>query len=438
MHILLVGKGAREHALAWKLGQSKLINKLWLWPGNPAMRPLGEQLDLPADASALALADKIKAHNFALVVVGPEAPLADGLADLCLAMGVPVFGPVREAAQLESSKAYAKEFMRQAGVPTAAFRVAGSEREAAAIAAEYLQRDGGVVLKASGLAAGKGVFVCESSAAVDQALVHLYHGEMQQAAREVVVEELMRGRECSYFSFFGALGPKGLGFAVDFKRLEDGNEGPNTGGMGCYTPVPWLPKDAEAEVVRLVIEPVMAELKRRKLHYTGCLYVGLMWTKDGPKVVEFNVRLGDPECEVLALADDRDWLALMAAQAGVAIPKDALEAKAAQAGSQAHAVCVVLASAGYPFGKNGSRSKLPRSLFALEQQPVKAFAAAISEDHDGEIVTGIGRVLTLSAKAENFAAARTKIYASIDTITKTFKDARYRRDIAQDVDCGQI
>lgn len=435
MRILLIGKGGREHALAWKIRRSPLLSDLLIWPGNPAMSGLGRTLEVPASAPLAEVVAAAKAAQVDLVVCGPEGPLEAGLADLLQATqpAIACFGPCAAAASLEASKAFAKDVMRAAGIPTADFEVITNATvdTVRAAARRFLQKRGGVVLKASGLAAGKGVFVCTTETQIEEGLKRLYQSDMAAAASTLVLEDLLRGRECSYFSFLGADGATGLGFAVDYKRLDDGDLGPNTGGMGCYAPVPWLPPDAEERVVQSVVEPLLEELKLRKIIYTGCLYVGLMWTDEGPKVVEFNVRLGDPEAEVLAVYDDRDWLALMAAKAGLPVPAATVAAATAPITHGESAVAVVMASAGYPYGgKAEIATSLDRRLFDPTRSDVKCFASAVRADAGGELVTASGRVLTLAARGASFALARQKVYAQVERLAREWSGCRYRLDIA--------
>lgn len=405
------------------------------------MTSLGRALDLGGLelAPEAPLAQVVTAAQQAkidLVVCGPEGPLEAGLADLLqqATPAIPCFGPVAAAAALESSKAFAKEVMQAAGIPTANYEVirnADAERVRLAALA-FCQERGGVVIKASGLAAGKGVFVCMSREQIIEAVTRLYQSEMAAAATTIVLEEILRGRECSYFSLLGADGATGLGFAVDHKRLEDGDRGPNTGGMGCYAPVPWLPADAEQQVVARVVEPLQKELRRRGIDYTGCLYVGLMWGEGGPKVVEFNVRLGDPEAQVLAVYDDRDWLALMAAKAGLSVPAPALAAATAPIAHRQCAVAVVMASAGYPYGGVAEESvPLERQLLDVAQAgAVKAFAASIRAEAGGGLRTGSGRVLTMVARGEDFAGARAAVYKAATELAGRWPGCRFRGDIA--------
>jgi phosphoribosylamine--glycine ligase len=431
LNILLVGKGGREHAIAWKISRSPILSELYLWPGNPVSVALGTPADLPASASFSQLAVWAKNHAVDLVISGPEAPLSEGLADVMAEHGIPVFGPRQAGAMLEASKAFAKEVMQAAGVPTAASRLVTGENECRQVALVMLKETGGTVLKASGLAAGKGVFVCTTEAEIEEGLRHLYHSDMSTAAEKVVVEEILHGRECSYFTFIGDGESRGLGFAVDFKRLQDGNKGPNTGGMGSYTPVPWLPVNAGKKVEDLVVRPLMKELAKRDIPYTGCLYVGLMWhPAKGPQVVEFNVRLGDPEAQILAVYDDRDWLALMADRAGLTLPAAAASDLNRSVAHDDKVVGVVLASDTYPYGKDaGATGELPAALFAGEQNFV-VFAASVAAGGNGGFVSATGRVLTVVGRGTDFAAARKKAYDGVAAVRRTWTGCHFRNDIA--------
>lgn len=428
MQILLIGSGAREHALAWKIKQSDLCTELWLWPGSPTLDSLGRKLDMGLDAGWEDIARKAKNQGIDFVIVGPEQPLEDGFADSCALMGLPCFGPMRAAARLESSKAFSKEVMAAAGIPTAAFFVASGEEECSKLARECLERTGGAVIKASGLAAGKGVFVCFSQTQIDDAIERLYRSSMAKAAETVVVEEVLRGRECSFFVFLGEGEPSPLGFAVDYKRLQDGDLGPNTGGMGCYTPVPWLPEDASEQVLAKVLRPLLLELSKREIRYTGCLYIGLMWNDEGFAVVEFNARLGDPEAEVLALQDKRDWLSLIASKLGIIPLNDAKFLEEAKLNDGA-SVAVVLASSCYPFGEKKTEVyTLSKEVFLPSSESVSLFGAAVRGEGEN-LYTGKGRMITLAAHAEDFPKAREKVYERIGRLTRDWTGVQFRKDI---------
>jgi len=431
LKVLLVGKGGREHAIAWKISKSPNLSKLYLWPGNPAMDFLGCSVEIHREANMRELATWAEKEGIDLVVCGPEAPLTEGLADEMHKFAIPVFGPQKAAALLESSKIFAKEVMQAAGIPTASYHVANSESQCRSLAEAMLQKVGGVVLKASGLAAGKGVFVCKGLADIELGLRHLYHTDMREAAEVVVVEEILHGRECSYFTFVGPEDSCGLGFAVDYKRLKDNDMGPNTGGMGSYTPVDWLPSDAAELVEKVVVTPLMSELKKRGITYVGCLYVGLMWRPGvGPQVVEFNVRLGDPEAQILAVYDDRDWLRMMALSAGVST----LKVIAIQERVVLHkdrVVGVVLASDSYPFGKDaGSVGKIPTNVFSNDDREVPCvFGASITREGVEGIQTSSGRVLCIVARASSFKAARDLAYKKVNEIKEIWPSCQFRQDI---------
>ncbi len=427
MKILLIGSGAREHALAWKFSKSDITDELWFWPGSEAMMAHGHRLDLENDARWEDLARYAKNQGIDFVVVGPEQPLDDGFADSCQLLGLPCFGPLQAAAKLESSKAFSKDVMAAAGIPTAAFYVARGEAECRVKALECLQRTKGAVIKASGLASGKGVFVCFDEASIDDACYRLYYSGMARAAETVVIEEVLKGRECSFFVFMGEGLPTPLGFAVDHKRLKDDDIGPNTGGMGCYTPVPWLPADAGDQVMARVVDPLVHELSKRGMTYTGCLYVGLMWNDDGFAVVEFNARLGDPEAEVLAVHDKRDWARLIARKLGL-LPEDKTFAADAARNTGA-TVGVVLASNCYPFGERPtSRYVVPKTEFTNTDANFCSFAAAVRLENN-QLLTGKGRMLTVVSHAESITEARRKSYQHIDELTRNWTGVQFRRDI---------
>lgn len=437
LRVLLIGGGGREHAIAGKLRTSPHLESLYVWPGNPSLNRLATPLDLPREASFEKLIAAAQSHNIQLVFCGPEKPLADGLADAFLAVGIPVFGPRKAAAQLESSKSFAKQIMKDAGIPTADFIIAETREACRSAALRMLAEEGGVVLKASGLAAGKGVFVCRSIAQVDEGLARLYSDAMREAAATVVIEKLLLGRECSYFVFLGRGQPTSIGFAVDYKRLRDGDDGPNTGGMGCYAPVPWLPENAGPQVDSAVVQPLIRTLRARGIEYTGCLYVGLMWGAKGPQVVEFNVRLGDPEAQVLAVWDSRDWLQLAAAKAGL----NGFDKAPLPLTRNRRAVAVVMASSGYPYGeKPDVKAVVPWRVFDAPRTAatgqVQVFGASVAGAPDGSIdgvLTGSGRVFTVVAVDESFRHARAAAYQRVAMIRDYWPDCQFRTDIADDV-----
>ena len=257
----MIGAGGRECSLAWKISASQILGKLYVWPGNPMSREFGEVVQLDEAETFDDLIKWAQRNAIDAVVCGPEQPLTEGLADQFEAQNIPVFGPKKEVAKLEGSKAFAKMVMAEAGIPTAEYKVVNSREDCKNVAFSMLRKSGGTVIKASGLAGGKGVFVCRSAEDIENGLERLF-SKMTLASETIVVEEILEGRECSFFTFLGDSGDAPLGFAVDFKRLLDGDEGPNTGGMGCYTPVEWLPENAEDEVNKKIIWPLLATLKK--------------------------------------------------------------------------------------------------------------------------------------------------------------------------------
>ena len=396
--VLIVGSGAREHALAWKIAQSSLLDELHAAPGNPGIAELGRCHPIRAD-DVEGLLGLCRQHEIHLVVVGPEAPLVEGVADELRRAGVAVFGPSKAAARIEGSKAFAKEILAAAAVPTAALL---DEARAPC------------VVKADGLAAGKGVFVCRTQEEADQAVVRA-----RELSEGVIVEEFLEGEEVSLFALTDGHRVVPLPPMQDFKRLEDGDEGPNTGGMGSYSPVPFVDGDEVEELAGLVHRPVIAELARRGTPFVGLLYAGLMLTEAGPRVLEFNCRFGDPETQALMPRLEGDLLAALAAAAhgelsGVDVPV-----------ASTAAVAVVLATAGYP--------DAPETGVAIGGVEVAAatgslvFHAGTALRH-GELVSAGGRVLTVVGTGDTIAEARDQAYMGIDQID--FPGALYRRDVA--------
>lgn len=427
MRVLLIGSGGREHALAWKLKRSPECRALFVWPGNAATNRVATALGLAPNTSYEKVADAAVAFGVDIVVVGPEGPLSDGITDVMLKKGLKVFGPTQAAAQLESSKVFAKRMMMEASIPTAAYEIVASREECLAAAMRILSRDGGVVLKANGLAGGKGVFVCHNEQHVMDGVERLYSQGMKSAAGQVIVEEILLGREVSYFCLVGSGKITRIGFAVDHKRLLAGDKGPNTGGMGCYTPVPWLPGDAGDQVDARIVIPLLEALERNETSYTGCLYVGLMWSDKGPSVVEFNVRFGDPEAQVLALSDQTDWLPLIAAKLGLKLKRSV------QAASPKPVMGYVLASSGYPFGEVADvDGVLPWHVIEGQSDGSAVFAASVHQA-DGGVRTGSGRVFLVAGVGRTFNAAKSKALARVEKLRGFWPEAQWRSDIGQGV-----
>ena len=421
----LIGKGAREHALAWKMAQSPHCQRIDAWPGNPLMDDVIRRHRIVGSGSVRELVAQIRQEGVDLVVCGPEQPLADGLADDLQAAGVPCFGPTRDLARLESSKSFAKELMTEAGIPTAGYTLCQSLADARALGHSMVRERGAAVLKADGLVGGKGVFVCTSPEQVDQGIQRL--DALGAGGQSCVVEHCIVGREVSFFFIVGKRGWHEIGSAVDFKRLKDNDDGPNTGGMGSYTPVPWLPQDASSRVATEIMKPLIQCLASRGQSYTGFLYCGLMWTATGPQVIEFNVRLGDPEAQVLAAADDRDWLELIASQLGL------VDGRWTPYRPVGPTVGVVAAGASYPYSSDvdADRSQaIPRELLTSSDL---AFGSSVEATDDG-IRPGAGRILTLVSTADSFASARRACYDRLDRLKGYWPDCQYRSDIAARAD----
>jgi phosphoribosylamine--glycine ligase len=414
MRVLLLGGGGREHALGWKLVQSPMLDRLISCPGNPGLDEIGDVVpdvnpDDPSAVVALASSEDID-----LVIVGPESPLAAGVADALIDARIPVFGPTQAAARLESSKSFAKEIMAAAGVPTAR-SATYADREAAVIRLEEM--DAPYVVKADGLAAGKGVLVTDS---LDAAIVWVDEclgGRFGRAGSSVVIEDHLEGEEVSIFFICAAGEAIPLQPARDYKRLLNGGAGPNTGGMGCFSPVEDVDDDLIDWTTVNVALPTLAELASRGVDYTGFLYVGLMLTLEGPMVLEFNSRLGDPETEVLMPRITSDLLAVLKAAANEGLTDQAVT------WSDAAAVDVVLASPGYP-----DSPETGNVISGLEPMENVLVFQAGTRDVDGQLVTSGGRVLNVVGLGANIAEARENAYAGAQKIS--FEGMQFRTDIA--------
>jgi phosphoribosylamine--glycine ligase len=395
MKVLLLGSGGREHALAWRLAQSSLLEELHAAPGNPGIAKLGDCHPVRAE-DAEAVVELARALAVDLVVVGPEAPLVAGVADELRHGGVAVFGPGAGAARIEGSKSFAKEVMAAAGVATAATMPVARPP---------------CVVKADGLAAGKGVHVCHTDDELEAAL-----RATAALGGPVVIEELLEGEEISVFAITDGARTLPLPVAQDFKRIGDGDTGPNTGGMGAYAPVDGV--DAE-EILDAVHRPVLEELARRGTPFVGTLYAGLMLTADGPRVLEFNCRFGDPETQsVVALLED-DLLGVLAAAAGGNLGTSELRV------SDGAAVTVVLAAGTYPDGRDAGSPI--EGIEEAEEQGAHVFHAGTAV-RDGRLVTNGGRILSVTATGETLSEARSAAYAAVERIS--FPGMRYRQDVA--------
>jgi phosphoribosylamine--glycine ligase len=416
MRILVIGSGGREHALCWAIAASPLCDRLYAAPGNPGIAEIATCVPIGPmafdDLIAFARAERID-----FVVVGPEAPLVAGLVDRLEAAGIAAFGPSAQAAALEGSKGFTKDLCAKYGIPTAAYR---RFTDAAAAKEHVRARGAPIVVKADGLAAGKGVAVAasieEALAAIDAALVGNRFGS---AGAEIVIEEFLEGEEASIFALVDGRYALLLASAQDHKRVGDGDTGPNTGGMGAYSPAPCATPEIESEIRRRIIEPTVEAMAREGRLFTGVLYAGLMLTADGPKLIEYNVRFGDPECQVLLPRLKSDLLpALIAARDGVLGDFDLRWREEA-------AVCVVLAARGYPdYPLKGTEI---RGLDRAAQEPgVILFHAGTRRQADRLIADG-GRVINVVGLGKDIAEARTRAYAAVDGID--WPEGFCRRDI---------
>ncbi len=420
MRILIVGSGGREHALAWKISQNPQVTKIHIAPGNGGTAEVGQNIAL-RDDDIPGLMAYIHENEIDFVIPGPELPLVLGLVDACKAEGIACFGPGKYAAQLEGSKAFAKAIMRESGVPTADFDIFTDPAEAR----DYvLKRGAPIVIKADGLAAGKGVVVAkavdEALGALDDMMVKKIFGA---AGETVIIEDVLQGEEVSFLCLCDGETVVPLPSAQDHKAAFDGDEGPNTGGMGAYSPAPALPEKRYAEMADLAIRPILRTLARRGHPFSGILYAGLMMTAHGPKVLEYNVRFGDPECQPLLMR----------------LQGDLLEAMRACAAGQLHAVdlaytpksaiCVVVAAKGYPGGyPTGMGITGIDAAEAAAPGSIKVFQAGTRRDGKDVRSSG-GRILGVTALGDTLGQARNLAYKAVDAIR--MENCHFRTDIGQ-------
>jgi len=418
MRILVVGSGGREHALAWKISRSPLVRELFAAPGNPGIARVAKPVALDT-RDVDAIARFARENQIDLVVVGPEGPLVAGLADVVAKQGIAVFGPSAAAAEIEGSKAFAKDVMQAAGIPTAEY---AAFTDLASAAAYARARGGKVVVKADGLAAGKGVVVCGDPAEAEAALrAMLVEGAHGAAGAKVVVEERLEGPEASCIAFTDGERVRMLAAAQDHKRIFDGDRGPNTGGMGAFSPTPNVGPDLLADVERAVLLPAVREMARRGRPFRGALYAGLMLTPKGPRILEFNARLGDPETQPILMRMRNDIVPALLATARGDLSGVALEFDARAA------VGVVLAAEGYP-GKVTSGDAIEGADAAFPDD-VQVFHAGTTRSQDGRVVTSGGRVLTVCALGDGLDDAARRAYEAIGRIR--FRGMQYRKDIGK-------
>lgn len=417
MNVLVLGSGGREHALAWAIAKSPRLDSLFVAPGNGGTATIAKNVPLDMN-DADAVIGFARSENIDLVVVGPEAPLVAGVADAIRAAGIAVFGPGAQGARLEGSKSFSKEFMLAHGLPTARYKKCTSQDEAM----DYLHEVGApIVVKADGLAAGKGVVVAEDMEEAEEAVRDCFAGDFGEAGSVVVIEEMLEGPECSMLAFLSEGKALAMPCAQDHKRAFDGDLGPNTGGMGVYSPVPCVTPELEAAMQEIMQNAAAATAKEFDDAYTGVLYGGFMLTAEGPKLLEFNARFGDPETQVIMSRLESDAL-----EAFYMVATGKLDALDLRWTDQV-AVCVVLASDGYP----GSYEK-GKVILGIEEAEeldgVTVFHAGTAFNQDDELVTNGGRVLNVVALADTFEDARELAYEACDKIN--FEGKQYRHDIA--------
>ena len=417
MNILLIGSGGREHALAWKLSQSKHADKLYAVPGNPGIAQFAECVSGVSIEDNDAIVALAKEKNIGLVVVGPEVPLVNGVVDALTAAGIKAFGPTKDAAELEGSKVYAKVVMRRYKIPTARSEVFGDPSRAHVYVRQMRQP---FAIKADGLAAGKGVIltktVDEAIEAIDLLMTEKAFGD---AGNRVVIEEFMEGEEASVLAFTDGETIVAMPASQDHKRVNDGDEGLNTGGMGAYAPAPVMTPELSERVMEEILKPTIEGMKKEGRPYKGCLYAGLMITAKGPKVVEFNARFGDPETQVVLPLLKSDLVEVMLACVDGKLAETKIE------WSDEAAVSVVMASGGYP--GDYEKGKTIQGIKDAEAAGTLVFHAGTAEK-DGGIVTAGGRVLNVVGVAKDIRTAVDKAYAGVEKIS--FEGVHYRKDIA--------
>ncbi|MEQ8305521.1 MAG: phosphoribosylamine--glycine ligase [Hoeflea sp.] len=403
MNVLLIGSGGREHALAWKIAQSPMLGSLFAAPGNPGIAKHAELVAVdPADHQAVIALCRDKAID--LVVVGPEAPLVDGLADTLATVGIKVFGPSAKAAQLEGSKGFTKDLCARQDIPTAAYERFNNAPKAKA----YVRTQGvPIVIKADGLAAGKGVTVAMTLEEAFDAIEDCFEGAYGEAGAEVVIEEFLTGEEASFFCLCDGETALPFGTAQDHKRVGDGDTGPNTGGMGAYSPAPVMTEDLIAQTMREIIDPTMRGMAEMGAPFSGVLYAGLMIDESGPKLIEYNVRFGDPECQVLMMRLKDDILVLLSAAASGGLKHVSAR------WSEETALTVVMAAEGYP--GTPKKGTAIGGVEKAEASGAKVFHAGTAVT-DGTLVANGGRVLNVTASGADVQTAQARAYAAVDSI----------------------
>jgi phosphoribosylamine--glycine ligase len=416
MHVLLLGSGGREHALAWKIAASPLVTKLWCAPGNAGIAREAECVALDV-ANHGAVIEFCRTNEVELVVVGPETPLAAGIVDDLTSAGIMAFGPGKQAAQLEGSKGFTKDLCSEFNIPTGAYERFDNAEAALA----YVRAQGApIVVKADGLAAGKGVVVAKTLAEAEAAIAMMFEGAFGAAGAEVVIEEFLSGREISFFALCDGETAIPLASAQDHKRVFDHDEGPNTGGMGAYSPTPFVTPEVHDQIMSRIILPTVAGMKKRGMPFRGVLYAGVMLTEQGPKLFEYNVRFGDPECQVLMLRMMSDIVPAFLASCDGELKHFDLR------WHDEPALTVVMAAKGYP-GDYQKGTRIDGLDDAADIDGVEIFHAGTVEK-DGAILANGGRVLNVCAIGKTVREAQVRAYQAVDAIR--WPDGFCRRDIA--------
>ncbi len=420
-NILIIGNGGRENSLAWAIQKNELVKKIYLLPGNAGSKKINKSERISLDLNNIkALTSKLKYLNIDLIVIGPETPLAEGLGDVLRKNNFDVFGPGADGAKLESSKSWAKEFMKEANIPTANFWKVESLKEAKEI---IFRSPNPLVVKADGLASGKGVFIPESKEESLNATEEIFKGKFGTAGAIVVLEEKIEGPEVSVFALCDGKKYVLLPTAQDHKRLNENDEGPNTGGMGAYSPTPLMTKIHLESITKEIIEPTINSLLRKNIDYKGVLYFGLMITKSGPKVIEYNCRFGDPECQTIMPLMDKDFVILLQKCAkGNLVGNEKIRIPNKVSG------CVIATSKGYP---HNYEKGFPITYGNIDFEDCQIFDSGTSLNSDSEFITNGGRVLSIVCQGKDFNKVFEKAYKNLKEIS--FEGINYRKDIGHQV-----
>ena len=418
MRVLVLGNGAREHALCWALSNSPLITKLLCAPGNPGIEEEAECINIDINNNNEILSIAIK-EDIDLVIPGPEIPLVNGIVDLLKQNNIKAFGPSKMAAQLEGSKNFTKEICKSANIPTAKYELFSNEKDALNYISEISLP---IVIKADGLAAGKGVVIANSLEEANLAIKSSFSGKFGEAGKNLLIEEYLEGVEASFFALCDGKTAIPLTNAQDHKRVGDGDIGPNTGGMGAFSPTPNLSEDLNNMIMSNIIYPTLDEMDKRNIPFQGILYAGLMLTDEGPKLIEYNVRFGDPECQVIMTRIKSNLF-----EAILAATDHTLENFNIRFYDEV-ALTVVMASKGYP--GEYKKNTIIRGIEKINNVPnVKVFHAGTSKNESGQIISNGGRVLSLTANAKNISEARKNVYEAIKNIE--WDEGFYRKDIGE-------